>query len=85
MIKSTQFSHQKRTFEVRATVDANEVMVRVYENDKRATPAVYSVTIETAFDAQVSGFPLNVVDGLMQMAEEDVKEGRVPIFGPSSN
>jgi hypothetical protein len=82
MIKSADFSHQNRKLEVRAVVEDNEVKVRVFEDGEPATRVIYSITIETDFDAKVTGFPLNLVDELMRVAEDDVKEGRVPLIGP---
>src|SRR5579872_6824864 len=79
-LKQTEFSHNGRKFEVRAGLSGNEIKVRVFENGERATAVVYSVTIETVFDAKMRGFSLNLADDLMTLAERDVVEGRVPLL-----
>jgi hypothetical protein len=80
MFKQSKFSHNGREFEVRAEASDNRIKVRLFENDKLASPAVYGVDIETVFDAQISGFPLNLVHGLMALIEDDTVEGRLFLF-----
>ena len=82
MLKQSQFSHRGRSFEVRAETTDNEIKVRLFENDRPASPVSYSVTIETAFDAKMRSFPLNLVDGLMELAEDDVTSDRLVLFDP---
>lgn len=79
MIKTSHFSYKGRSLEVRAASFDNEWRVRVFENEKRATPVEYSVMIETAFDGKES-----LIDRLIQIARDDVKEGRVPLVNPAS-
>lgn len=84
MLRTSQFSHNGRNFEVRSAALDNEIKVRLFENGKPASPIVYSITIETAFDAQMRAFPLNLVDGLMQLMEDDTITNRLALF-PNSN
>ena len=76
-ITKSEFEYDERKLEVRAFVADNEFKVRVFENDVPVTGIVYTVTIETAFDAKVSGFSRDLIDELMALAESDVKTGRV--------
>src|SRR5271170_7472548 len=80
MLKQSEFSHDGRMFEVRAEVFDNEVKVRLFENGQHASPAIYSVTIETVFDAKMRGFPMVLVGGLMQLVQDDTVEGRLTLF-----
>jgi len=70
---------------VGAISEENKYKVRVYENGKPVTAAVYSVEIEAAFDAKMRGFPLELVDELMQIAKDDVIEGRIPLTDSKSS
>jgi hypothetical protein len=85
MIKSITFEHKGHKLEARAEATENEIQVRVFENDKQTTPAVYRVTIETVFDRKITGFPLNFVDALLETAREDIEEERMPILTEKSN
>ena len=85
MIKSITFEHKGHKLEARAEATENEIRVRVFENNMQATPAVYRVTIETAFDGKITGFPLNFVDALLETAREDVEEERMPLLTEKSN
>jgi hypothetical protein len=80
MIKKSAFEYEGRSLEVRAAALDNEFKVRVFEGDRPVTKAVYSVAIETAFDAKMSGFPLELVDALMSLAEQDVLDGKVGVL-----
>ena len=80
MVKSSSFEHGGRALEVRAIAADNEFKVRVFENGQPVTNAIYSVAIETAFDATMSGFPLELVDNLMEQAKQDVLDGKVGLM-----
>lgn len=79
LLREVEFSFEGRNLAVRAVVEDNEVKVRVFDGQRRVTNIVYSVTVETAFDAALSGFPLNIVDDLMALAERDVRNGTARI------
>jgi len=55
------------------------VKVRLYENNKLASPLVYCVNIETAFDAKMQSFPLDLVDGLMDLMKAETVSGRLKL------
>jgi hypothetical protein len=61
-------------------VSDNEVKVRLFENGQLASPVTYSVTIETVFDAAMRAFPMDLVVGLMHLAQSDTTEGRLTLF-----
>jgi hypothetical protein len=84
MLKSSNFSHDGKVYEVRAATIDNEIKVRLFEKDQLASPVFYSVTIETAFDAKMRAFPLDLVDELMTLMEQDTTSGRLRLF-PNSN
>jgi hypothetical protein len=79
LLKASKFSHEGRGFEVRAVQLDNEIKVQLFEGEKPASSVVYSVPIETAFDGQPRGFPLENVDRLMQRVEEETKAGRLQL------
>ena len=54
--------------------------VSVFEGDKQAISEFYQVTREAAGDARAQDFSLDLVKGLMEMAKEDVQEGRVELI-----
>jgi hypothetical protein len=83
-MKRTQFTHSGRDFEIRATPLDNEVKVRLFEGNKPASPIVYSVSIETAFDARMRGFALDLVDELMHLMEHDTRAGRLRLYPKGS-
>lgn len=83
MIKTTQFEHDGRTFEVRAEAMNNEIKVRLFEGVKLASPVSYGLTIETAFDGQMSGYPLGLVDGIMDLLEHEVVANQIVLFPKS--
>jgi len=66
--------------ETRAEMIDNQVRISVFEGDQAATSVIYSVSIESAFDAQTRGFPMNLLDGLMNLATDDIVKGRVPLL-----
>ena len=80
MLKENSFSHDGRNLAVRVAQQDNQFLVRVFEGNKPVTGVVYSVTIETALDGQMRGYDLGVLDELMDIAESDVTEGRVPLL-----
>jgi len=79
MLKNDKFTYKNKTYEVRAEVENNEARVRLYENDKRASPLVYCVNIETIFDAKMRSFPLDLVDGLMELVKAETVSGRLAV------
>jgi hypothetical protein len=80
MLKSSNFSHNGKIYEIRAATIDNEIKVRLFERDQLASPVFYSVTIETAFDANMRAFPLDLVDKLMALMEQDTVSGRLRLF-----
>jgi hypothetical protein len=84
MLKSFSFSHNGRDFEVRAATMDNEIKVCLFEKNRLASPVSYNVTVETAFDAKTRGFPLDLVDELMALMEQDTISGRLRPL-PNSN
>ena len=84
MLKSTKFSHNGKTYEIRAASLENEIKVRLFENDRLASPVTYGVTIETNFDAKMRGFSLDLVDELIELMQQDAVSGRLRLF-PNSN
>lgn len=74
------FSHDGRNFEIRTETMNNEIKVRLFENEKLASPIAYCVAIETAFDAKTSGFPLDIAEELVQLLEHDVTSGRLRLY-----
>ena len=84
MVKENTFAHLGRIFAVRAAVQKendNEFIVRVYEGDLPATPILYTLTFE-AIDAEIARIDMRLLDGLMRLAESDVKDGIAPVFPP---
>jgi hypothetical protein len=79
--RTTKFSYKSRQFEVKAVPFEEGWKVRVFENGKPVTPAVYSVVHDTLVDANWS-MKIDLVDVLMQAAQDDVKRGRVPLMPP---
>ena len=80
MIKYNEISHDGKTYEVRATIEDNRAMVGLFCGDKRASPVVYGVEIETYFDAKLRGFSLDLIDELMDQMERDLRSGRLKLF-----
>jgi hypothetical protein len=70
--KTRAFEHKGRNYEVRAAPLGAGWAVRVFSQGKRANDLVYTVSYETAADAQASGMG-DLVEGLMETAENDVK------------
>jgi hypothetical protein len=80
MLKRTNFSHDGKTYEVRAATIDDEVKVRLFEEDKLASPVFYTVPAETAFDAKVRAFSFDLVEELMALMERDTISGRLRLF-----
>src|SRR5437763_17010234 len=84
-MKKTPFEHEGRRLEVRADISASEIKVGVLENSNQVTPIVYRMTIDTIFggtifNGTIRGFPSDSIDELIDRAQEDVEEGRVPLW-----
>lgn len=80
MLRKKSFSHNGRDLEVRAVIEENQVKVRVFDGNNLASPATYSIGIETAFDAVARGFRADVVDELMDQAQTDITNGIMPLL-----
>ena len=68
-MKTSTFTYDGRTLEVRAVLSEEEWSVRVFENDNQTSLAVYSSTTEIVRDANLQG--LDIVECLMETAQQD--------------
>jgi hypothetical protein len=80
MLKRTNFSYDGRTYEIRAATIDDEVKVRLFAEDKLASPVFYTVPVDTAFDAKVRAFSFDLVEELMALMERDTISGRLRLF-----
>ena len=79
-IKPRTFTHDGRTFEVRAAAENEGWKVRVFENNRPVTAVVYTVSDENQIDAKVQELSVDLLDKLMQLAQSDVEKGRVALL-----
>lgn len=76
-IEPIPFEIQGRKLEVRAFLKVDSVKVAVFEGDKQVIPFNYSVSYETAADASMQKFSINLIRSLMETAKTDVENGLV--------
>jgi hypothetical protein len=81
--RSDKFTYKGRQLEVRAAPFEEGWKVRVFENGKPVTAAVYSVAHDTAIDVNWR-MKEELVDTLMHLAKEDVVRGVVPLMPPAN-
>jgi hypothetical protein len=76
--RKRKFTHKNRQFEVRAVPLMDGWKVRIYEKGKLVSPAVYSLSHDTAVDAQWR-LNLDMIESLMALAQNDIERGIVPL------
>ena len=80
MMKEQHFEFDGRALTVRAKSTNQGWEVSVIENGSEATNVVYSVTHITNTDALLQTPSVDLVEGLMEIAREDIKAGRVKLL-----
>jgi hypothetical protein len=73
------FSFSIRSLVARAKRTRDGWEVRVYENARPATAVTYTVSYNTAIDAQMSGHS-DLVEHLLQVARDDLERGYVRLL-----
>lgn len=64
-----------KLLQVHAVKDADGWAIRISdEKGNRASPLVYRVSYEVAADAMMGEMPIDIVEGLMHLAVQDVKD-----------
>ena len=79
--RTRKFTHKNRQLEVRAAPIDEGWKVRIFEQGKPVTAAVYTVAHDTAIDAHWT-MKADLADTLMELAEQDVKREVVPLMPP---
>ena len=79
-LKTVQFDHEGRRLEVRAEAIDYEIQVRMFENGTPVTAMLRHVPIPINFEGHLMPFPLDRLDALVEMAQEEVEKGRVPLL-----
>jgi hypothetical protein len=80
--ESRDFHFGSRLLSVRAVAFNGGWRVRVFDGDRPATDVVYTVAHENTADASMASMQL--VDGLMTVAQDDIEEGRVKLIPRTS-
>lgn len=80
MMRSIDFEANGRKLAVRAAVLDDTWKIAVFDGDKLATPAEYTVSCETYADSKHSIAFDDIVEELMNIARDDVVAGRVPLL-----
>ena len=78
-VKRQKLSQNGRDLEVRAMRVDEGWRARVFDGDQPATDAIYSVSHENRIDASAHSTLGDLVPQLMQVAQEDVEQGRVSL------
>lgn len=73
MTKMHTFTHDGKTFEVRAAILDNRYCVRVFLNDNQVSPE-YSATLEIGHD-YFTQHQESLVSALEKIAEADIRRG----------
>ena len=79
-IEPIKFKFKGRTLEVRAFRGAVAVRVAVFEGDRQVIPLTYSVSYEDAADARMQKFSTDLIQSLMETAQDDVQKGIVNLI-----
>lgn len=79
-ITTKAFTFAGRSLVVKAAPVGDGWTVRVFEDDEPVHPLVYGVTYETITDAAAMSIPGDLVEQLMQLAQDDVEQGRVRLI-----
>ena len=77
MVKHRLFSHDGRTFEVRAECTDGDWSIRVYEDDHPAHQMVYSVSHDRLTPGFLDKISDHVVEQIMAVAQENIERGIV--------
>jgi hypothetical protein len=77
--KRRLFSYNNKNFEVRAVPFTDGWKVRVFQGTIQATSITYTVSHEDQMDADLITREIHLVDGLMELAENDVKNNIVKL------
>ena len=84
MSRTKAFSYQKRSFQVRASLEADGWAVRLFEEGRRASSLVYKIFYEGKIDTKIGDHPGDFVEHLMTLLQSDVESGRLRVPSKSN-